>query len=92
MKIKPTKNRILLEPIKKPEKTASGIIIQTSKEDEQSLGKVIATNKKSQFKIGTIVVFKEYSSNKYKKDDTSFFIIDEEDIIATIENEKTDIK
>ena len=87
MKIKPTKNRILLEPIKKPEKTASGIIILTSKENEQTRGKIIATSEGSQFQIGTIVIFKEYSSTKFGKDDISFFIIDEEDIIATIEDD-----
>ena len=87
MKIKPTKHRILLEPIKKLEKTTSGIIISATEKNEQSLGKIIATNEESQFQIGTIVIFKEYSSVKYKKDDTSFFIIDEEDIIATIEDD-----
>lgn len=86
--IKPTKGRILIELVKKPEKTASGIIISDPKEDVQTQGSIIATSEESKFQIGTIVIFKEYSSTKIKKDESTFYIIDEEDIIATIEDDR----
>ncbi|MFA5397630.1 MAG: co-chaperone GroES [Methanogenium sp.] len=85
--IKPTKGRILIELNKKPEKTTSGIILPDSKEDVQTQGSIIAVGEGSKFQIGTSVIFKEYSSTKINRDKDTFFIIDEEDIIATIEDE-----
>ena len=92
MKIKPINNRVLVESIKE-EKSKSGIILpDTINDKKQTEGIIVAVSEKSIFKIGTRIIFTEYSFTKIKQKDISYLIIDEDDILATIEDDETDSK
>jgi len=92
MKIKPINNRVLVESIKE-EKSKSGIILpDTINDKKQTEGVIVAVSEKSIFKIGTRIIFTEYSFTKIKQKDISYLIIDEDDILATIEDDETDSK
>lgn len=96
MKIKPLSDHILIEPMKKEEKTKSGILLPESVEKERpEQGKVIAIGpgRKTasgkiiplEVKVGDKVLFTKYGPNEIKVDDKEYLIAKEEDILAIIE-------
>ena len=92
MKIKPINNRVLVESIKE-EKSKSGIILpDTINDKKQTEGVIVAVSEKSIFKIGTRIIFTEYSFTKIKQKDILYLVIDENDILAIIEDDKVDSK
>jgi len=87
----------LLEPVKSEEKTKSGILLPDSASKERpEQGKVVAVgpgkkNKQGQIiplsvKVGQKVLFKKYSSNEIKVEEKEYLIIEENDILAVIED------
>jgi len=96
MKIKPLSDHILIEPIKKEEKTKTGILLpETAEKERPEQGKVIAVGpgrKTSSgkiiplsVKVGDKVLFTKYGPNEIKIDDKEYLIAKEEDILAIIE-------
>lgn len=96
MKIKPLADYILIEPIKKEEKTESGILLpETANKKKPEQGKVIAVGpgKKTpegktvpmEVKKGQIVLFTKYGPNEIKVEDKEYLIAKQEDILAVIE-------
>ena len=94
-KIKPIGAYILVKPAKEEEKTASGLIIQTSGKGERpqkgvvtalgtgqinEKGEVIAFNVKN----GDTVLFKKYSPEEIEIDGEEFLIMKESDILAIL--------
>ncbi|GMX57749.1 MAG TPA: co-chaperone GroES [Candidatus Pacearchaeota archaeon] len=97
MKISPCSDNVLLEPVKSEEKTKSGILLPDSASKERpEQGKVVAVgpgkkNKQGQIiplsvKVGQKVLFKKYSSNEIKVEEKEYLIIEENDILAVIED------
>jgi len=97
MKILPCADNVLLEPVKSEEKTKSGILLPDSASKERpEQGKVVAVgpgkkNKQGQIipvsvKVGQKVLFKKYSSNEIKVEEKEYLIIEEDDILAVIED------
>ena len=97
MKISPCSDNVLLEPVKSEEKTKSGILLPDSASKERpEQGKVVAVgpgkkNKQGQIiplsvKVGLKVLFKKYSSNEIKVEEKEYLIIEENDILAVIED------
>ena len=97
MKISPCSDNVLLEPVKSEEKTKSGILLPDSASKERpEQGKVVAVgpgkkNKQGQIiplsvKVGQKVLFKKYSSNEIKVEEKEYLIIEEDDILAVIED------
>jgi len=97
MKILPCADNVLLEPVKSEEKTKSGILLPDSASKERpEQGKVVAVgpgkkNKQGQIipmsaKVGQKVLFKKYSSNEIKVEEKEYLIIEENDILAVIED------
>ncbi|HOI97205.1 MAG TPA: co-chaperone GroES [Candidatus Pacearchaeota archaeon] len=97
MKISPCADNVLLEPVKSEEKTKSGILLPDSASKERpEQGKVVAVgpgkkNKQGQIipmsaKVGQKVLFKKYSSNEIKVEEKEYLIIEENDILAVIED------
>lgn len=95
-KIKPVGGNILVEPAKEEEKTASGLIVQTSGAGEKpQKGKIIALGtgakdadgKDIEFnvKVGDVVLFKKYSPEDIEIDGESYLIMKEADILGIIE-------
>lgn len=96
MKIKPLADYILIEPIKKEEKTESGILLpETANKKKPEQGKVIAVGpgKKTpegktvpmEVKKGQTVLFTKYGPNEIKVEDKEYLIAKQEDILAVIE-------
>ncbi|MFC1789691.1 co-chaperone GroES [Patescibacteria group bacterium] len=96
MKIKPLSNHVLIEPIKKEEKTKTGILLPDTAEKEKpeqglviavgpgrkvSSGKIISMN----IKEGQKVLFTKYGPNEIKVDGKEYLIAREEDVLAIIE-------
>ena len=96
MNIKPLSDHILIEPIKKEEKTKGGILLPDTAEREKpeeglvvavgpgrkvSSGKIIPMD----VKTGQKVLFTKYGPNEIKVDDKEYLIAKEEDILAIIE-------
>ena len=96
MNIKPLSDHILIEPMKKEERTKTGILLpETVEKERPEQGKVIAIGpgrKTSSGKIiplevktGDKVLFTKYGPNEIKVDDKEYLIAKEEDILAIIE-------
>lgn len=96
MKIKPLSDHILIEPMKKEEKTKLGILLpETAERDRPEQGKVIAVGpgKKTaagkiielDIKVGDRVLFTKYGPNEIKVENKEYLIAKQEDILAVIE-------
>ncbi|PIQ74025.1 MAG: co-chaperone GroES [Candidatus Portnoybacteria bacterium CG09_land_8_20_14_0_10_44_13] len=96
MKIKPLADRVVIEPISKEEKTASGIYLpETAEKERPEQGKIVATgpgklNEKNErvpmaVKKGDVVLFTKYGPNEVKVDGKEFLIAREEDVLAILE-------
>jgi len=96
MNIKPLSDHVLIEPIKKEEKTKTGILLpDTAEKERPEQGKVIAVGpgrKTNDGKIippevkeGDTVLFTKYGPSEVKIEDKEYLIAKEEDILAIIE-------
>ena len=96
MNIKPLSDYILIEPMKKEEKTKTGILLpDTADKERPEQGKVIAVGpgrKTSSGKVlqmdvkpGDKVLFTKYGPNEIKVEDKEYLIAKQEDILAIIE-------
>ena len=96
MQIKPLSDHILIEPIKEPEKTKTGILLPDIAEKETpQQGKVVAVgsgkkNAKGEaiamdVKAGDTVLFTKYGPNEIKVADKEYLIARQEDILAILE-------
>ncbi len=92
IRIKPiagTNNRVLVEPAKAEEKTASGIIIPDSAKEKPQQGKVIAVSddlkdEQPTVKIGDTVLYGKYSGTELNFDGVDYLMMKENDIYAII--------
>ncbi len=95
MKIKPTADHILIEPLAEKGKTKAGILLpETAEKERPEEGKVIAVGpgKKTssgkiiplEVKAGDIVLFTKYGPTEVKVDNKEYLIAKEEDILAII--------
>ena len=90
MNIKPIGERVLLKPIKKEEKTKSGILLssKSSNTDTQNQAEVIALGKGDKLegiKVGDKVIFNKFSGNEIENGDIKYLIVNADDILAVIE-------
>jgi chaperonin GroES len=95
MDIKPLADHILIEPIKKEEKSKAGILLpETTEKERPEEGKVIEVGpgrKNSagkriplDIKKGDIVIFSKYGPTEIKIKDKEYLIAKEDDILAII--------
>ena len=90
MNIKPIGERVLLKPIKKEEKTKSGILLssKSSNTDTKNEGEVVALGKGERLegiKVGDKVIFNKFSGNEIEDGDIKYLIVNADDILAVIE-------
>ena len=90
MNIKPIGERVLLKPIKKEEKTKSGILLssKSSNTDTQNQAEVIALGKGEKLegiKVGDKVIFNRFSGNEIEDGEEKYLVVNAEDILAVIE-------
>ncbi len=90
MNIKPIGERVLLKPIKKEEKTKSGILLssKSSNTDTKNEAEVVALGKGEKLegiKVGDKVIFNKFSGNEIEDGDIKYLIVNDDDILAVIE-------
>jgi len=90
--LKPTAGYIIIEPLDKETKTASGIYLPDSAGEKPQKGKVLEVGesevtdsgkvKKSPVKIGDIVIYKKWGGNEVKIDGIEYLFVKFDDIMA----------
>ena len=90
MNIKPIGERVLLKPIKKEEKTKSGILLssKSSNTDTKNEAEVVALGKGEKLegiKVGDKVIFNKFSGTEIEDGDIKYLIVNADDILAVIE-------
>ena len=85
MNIKPIGERVLLKPIKKEEKTKSGILLssKSSNTDTKNQAEVVALGKSEKLE-GIKVIFNKFSATEIEDGDIKYLIVNAEDILAII--------
>ncbi len=94
--LRPLGDRLIVKASTKEEVTASGIILpDTASKERPEQGEVIAIGPgrlldngsvaPMHVKVGQKIVFKKYSPDEVKVDDTEFLVISESDVLAVIE-------
>ena len=95
MSIKPFADRVLLEPVEEEKVTESGIYLPETSKEKPVMAKVVEvgpgkTNDEGKLipltvKQGDVVVFSKYAGTEVKVGDKTFLIVNETDILATVE-------
>lgn len=90
MQIKPIGERVLLEVVRKEEKTKSGLYIPEDAREEKKQGVVVAVGtfkegKELPLKKGDRVLYGGYSSEEFEFEGKKYLIIEFKDVIALLE-------
>lgn len=95
MGLKPLGDRVVVEPIEKEEKTASGIILPETAKEKPQEGAVLAAGPgrtdddgkriPMDVKVGDTVLYAKYAGTEVKIDDKKLLILKESDILAIVE-------
>jgi len=93
--LKPLGDRVVIEPLEKEEKTASGIILPETAKEKPQEGEVLAVGPgrtddegkriPMDVKKGDIVLFAKYAGTEIKVDDKKVLILKESDILAIVQ-------
>ncbi|MCI5108900.1 MAG: co-chaperone GroES [Candidatus Pacebacteria bacterium] len=87
MKIIPLGNRVLVEPVSLEKQTSSGIIIpDTIDKEKPEQGKVVAIGEGDEINVkeGDVVVFSKYGYDEVKIEETEYYILEAEKVLAKI--------
>lgn len=92
LNLKPSSGYLLIEPVEKETKTASGIYLPDSVEEKPQKGKVLAVGadeitdsgakKSSPAKVGDIVIYKKWGGNEVKIGGQEYLFAKFEDVLA----------
>jgi chaperonin GroES len=92
--VQPIGGYILVKPEQEEEKTASGLIIQTEKNEKPQRGEIITlgTGKLDDngkqipwnVKVGDTVIFKKYSPEEMEINGEEYLLMQESDILAVV--------
>ena len=95
MKIRPLADRILVERLEAETKTTGGIVLPDTAKEKPKSGKVLSvgdgkllddgTHQKMQIQKGDTVLFASYAGTEVKVKGKEYLILNESDILATIE-------
>ena len=95
LNLKPLGDRLVVEPLEKEEKTASGIILPETAKEKPQEGTVLAAGPGStdddgkriamDVKVGDVVLYAKYAGTEVKIDDKKLLILKESDILAIVE-------
>ena len=90
--LKPTAGHLLIQPLEKETKTASGIYLPDSAGEKPQKGQVLAVGDnevtdsgkiiKSPVKVNDIVIYKKWGGNEVKVDGVEYMFVKFEDILA----------
>ena len=86
MSFKPLANRVLVERVDEPQKTASGIIIPDNAKEKPQEAKVLAigpeVEEDGQINVDDVVVFGKYSGTEITVDGKELLILSSDDILG----------
>lgn len=95
LKLKPLGDRLVVEPIEREERTASGIILPETAKEKPQEGKVLAAGPgrtdddgdriPMDVKVGDTVLYAKYAGTEVKINDKKLLILKESDILAIVE-------
>lgn len=95
-KIQPLSDKILIKPMPKEERTASGIVLpDTMSKDRPEMGEVLAVGPGRpgddndlipvSVKVGQKVYFTKYGPTEIKVEGEEYLIVEEKDVLAVID-------
>ena len=94
LNLQPAAGYILLEPLEKEEKTATGIYLPDSASEKPQKGKVLAVGddeitdsgakRSSPAKVGNTVIYKKWGGNEVKIDGMEYLFAKFDDILAVV--------
>ena len=92
LNLKPTAGNLLIEPLDKETKTASGIYLPDNAGEKPQKGKVLAvgpneitekgTKRPAPVKVGAVVIYKKWGGNEVKIEGKEYLFVKFEDILA----------
>jgi chaperonin GroES len=95
LNLKPLGDRLVVEPVEKEERTASGIILPETAKEKPQEGTVLAVGPgrtdddgkriPMDVKVGDVVLYAKYAGTEVKIDDKKLLILKESDILAIVE-------
>lgn len=95
LNLRPLGDRLVVEPLEKEEKTASGIILPETAKEKPQEGTVLAAGPgriddegkriDMDVKTGDVVLYAKYAGTEVKIDDRKLLILKESDILAVVE-------
>jgi len=85
MSVKPLGARVLIRAKENEEKTATGIYIPDNAKDTPQEGVVEACGTDASLENGTKVIYGKFAGTEIEHDGEKFIIMNEEDILAKIE-------
>ncbi|HDD3021571.1 TPA: co-chaperone GroES [Staphylococcus aureus] len=93
--LKPIGNRVIIEKKEQEQTTKSGIVLTDSAKEKSNEGVIVAvgtgrllndgTRVTPEVKEGDRVVFQQYADTEVKRDNETYLVLNEEDILAVIE-------
>ncbi|EOA8617107.1 co-chaperone GroES [Staphylococcus aureus] len=93
--LKPIGNRVIIEKKEQEQTTKSGIVLTDSAKEKSNEGVIVAvgtgrllndgTRVTPEVKGGDRVVFQQYAGTEVKRDNETYLVLNEEDILAVIE-------
>ncbi|WP_049280878.1 co-chaperone GroES [Staphylococcus aureus] len=96
--LKPIGNRVIIEKKEQEQTTKSGIVLTDSAKEKSNEGVIVAvgtgrllndgTRVTPEVKEGDRVVFQQYAGTEVKRDNETYLVLNEEDILAVIEKYK----
>lgn len=92
MQLKPLGQRLVIEKVEAEEKTASGIVLPSSAQEQPQFAKVIAVGEelntdektKDAVKVGDNVIYAKYSGTEVKIDGKEYIIVKFSDVLAVL--------
>ncbi len=95
LNLRPLGDRVVVEPMEKEERTASGIILPETAKEKPQEGTVLAAGPgrtdddgkrvPMDVKVGDVVLYAKYAGTEVKIDDKKLLILKESDILAIVE-------
>lgn len=91
MNLKPIGERIVVKMLEVEEKTASGIVLPSSAQEEPQVAEVVAiSNELSEkdnlnIEVGTKVIYSKYAGTEVKLESEEYIVVKLEDVLAIVE-------
>lgn len=92
MKLNPLGERIVIRKLEKEERTASGIVLPSSAQEQPQYAEVVAISEqiqnneelKESVKVSDRVIYSKYAGTEVKLDGEEYIVIKLEDVLAVV--------